>query len=280
MRAIPPLNLQDHKLFADIAEAKQGDRGALMTALAPAAKAAYVAYSKAAPAVDSLEATVLSEGEAEAMKHAYNVATAPFAKARGKLLGRVVANVCPFCDVGESTTLDHYLPKEHWPIYAVFTRNLVPSCASCNTRKKVLVVDEVERVRAFLHPYFDAIPTQRFLALNAVLHPNTLSLTYTVFRPAGVDAPTFRHLRSHFNKMKLAKRHRLRSLSHLKDRLPALRRWFATGGQAQVSAELTQEANDLSGSLGVNSWNVLLYETLAANPDFCNEGFEVVSVIQ
>lgn len=280
MRSIPPLNLQDHKLFADIAEAKQGDRGALMTALAPAAKVAYVAYSKAAPAVDTLQANTLTEGQAEAMKHAYGVATAPFTKVRGKLLGRIVANVCPFCNVGEATTLDHYLPKEHWPIYAVFTRNLVPCCASCNTLKKVLVVDEAERVRAFLHPYFDVIPAQRFLALNAVLHPNTLSLTYTVFRPGGVDEPTFRHLRSHFNKLKLAKRHRLRSLSHLKDRLPALRRWFATGGQAQVSAELAQEANDLSASLGVNSWNVLLYETLAANPDFCDEGFEVVSVIQ
>lgn len=277
MRSIPPLKIQDNRLFRAIAAAKQPPNGAEMNALAPVAKIAYAAYAQAAPAVDTLDEVILTAAQRTAMLHAYNVETAPFSAARVKLLGRARTAVCPYCAIGESTSLDHYLPKDDYPIFAVYSRNLVPSCPNCNTRKRKLVVDEAESVRAFFHPYYDPVPTQRFIRLTATLHPRVLSLSFTLVRPAGVAIEEFKQIRSHFGKLKLAQRYRLRSLSDIGDRLDTFRRWHAQGGAAKVSAELAKEAGDYTGTLGSSSWKVLLYETLSCDAAFCDQGYEVVA---
>jgi hypothetical protein len=42
---------------------------------------------------------------------------------------------CPICAVGQVTTLDHHLPKAHYPVLSVTPNNLVPSCTWCQTSK-------------------------------------------------------------------------------------------------------------------------------------------------
>ncbi|MGY3138286.1 hypothetical protein ACVWZM_008968 [Bradyrhizobium sp. USDA 4501] len=62
--------------------------------------------------------------------------------------------VCPMCGSMHSGTLDHYLPKATFPIFAVFSRNLVPAC-KCNSKRKEVCVGAAQGERV-LHPYFDA----------------------------------------------------------------------------------------------------------------------------
>jgi hypothetical protein len=39
---------------------------------------------------------------------------------------------CPYCGHPLAPrTLDHFLPKEDWPEYAIFSNNLVPQCSDC-----------------------------------------------------------------------------------------------------------------------------------------------------
>lgn len=61
--------------------------------------------------------------------------------------------VCPMCGSMHSGTLDHYLPKNGFPIFSVFSKNLVPAC-KCNSKRSetLLGANPGERV---LHPYFD-----------------------------------------------------------------------------------------------------------------------------
>ena len=61
--------------------------------------------------------------------------------------------VCPMCGSMHSGTLDHYLPKNGYPIFSVFSKNLVPAC-KCNSKRSetLLGANPGERV---LHPYFD-----------------------------------------------------------------------------------------------------------------------------
>ena len=60
-----------------------------------------------------------------------------------KLLSKYGINVCPYCnesfiinrvDKG-ACQLDHFFPKDQYPIFAVCLYNLVPSCYSCNHTK-------------------------------------------------------------------------------------------------------------------------------------------------
>lgn len=70
--------------------------------------------------------------------------------------------VCPMCGSMHSGTLDHYLPKNGYPIFAVFSKNLVPAC-KCNSKRSeaLLGVNPGERV---LHPYFDDCLGERLLS--------------------------------------------------------------------------------------------------------------------
>lgn len=79
--------------------------------------------------------------------------------------------VCPMCGSMHSGTLDHYLPQGRFPIFSVFSKNLVPAC-KCNSKRQetLLGANPGERV---LHPYFDdclgeRLVSARFEDLGAV----------------------------------------------------------------------------------------------------------------
>jgi hypothetical protein len=61
-----------------------------------------------------------------------------------------------------SGTLDHYLPKNGFPIFSAFSKNLVPAC-KCNSKRgeTLLGINPGERV---LHPYFDECLGERLLS--------------------------------------------------------------------------------------------------------------------
>lgn len=70
--------------------------------------------------------------------------------------------VCPMCGSMHSGTLDHYLPKNDFPIFSVFSKNLVPAC-KCNSKRREILMGSNPGERV-LHPYFDACLGERLLS--------------------------------------------------------------------------------------------------------------------
>jgi hypothetical protein len=70
--------------------------------------------------------------------------------------------VCPMCGSLKTTSLDHVLPKEHYPEFSIFSKNLVPAC-DCNTKRKTDTRNLATGARV-LHPYFDAALSHRQLS--------------------------------------------------------------------------------------------------------------------
>ncbi|SEL75926.1 hypothetical protein SAMN05216359_1163 [Roseateles sp. YR242] len=72
--------------------------------------------------------------------------------------------VCPMCGSMHSGTLDHYLPKNGYPIFSVFSKNLIPAC-NCNSRRGEILFgpNPGERV---LHPYFDNCLGERLVSAH------------------------------------------------------------------------------------------------------------------
>lgn len=63
---------------------------------------------------------------------------------------------CPFCGgIGTPKNVDHFLPKAHFPQYAILPQNLVPACRDCNMESKghEFATSAEEQI---IHPYFDA----------------------------------------------------------------------------------------------------------------------------
>lgn len=65
-------------------------------------------------------------------------------------------NICPYCDWYEmelkGVSVDHFLPKSKFPLLAIYPKNLVVSCGTCN--------DRIKNEKTFLpivHPYYKDI---------------------------------------------------------------------------------------------------------------------------
>jgi len=277
MRSIPLITVNAMDVFDEIAAAKQQPRRRRMQSARTDVLAAYQDYENAVPEVGGLEEAALTDPQKEAMRHAYTVETGPMATLRGSILKRTSVARCPFCGISESSTLDHYLPKERYPEFSVFPKNLVPSCAVCNTRKRDRILDEGTNVRMFLHPCYDVIPSLTFLKVRVRMEADALILSYRLTRPAGMTLQAFQHLRSHFNELDLSDRYRRMGLEHLGGQYPALHRAYGAGEDPErVAEKLIEEAEDFEEVSGQNYWLAKLYRALANNEDFCNGGFEVV----
>ena len=84
--------------------------------------------------------------------------------------------ICPMCGGPGTGTLDHYLPKEKYSEFSLFSKNLIPSC-SCNTLRKSTVrgVASPERV---IHPCYDDFLDERLY--KAVFNGNFKTPRITV----------------------------------------------------------------------------------------------------
>jgi hypothetical protein len=68
-------------------------------------------------------------------------------------------DVCPMCGGLGKGTLDHYLPKDDYPDFTIFSKNLVPAC-DCNSKRNTTVKGDNEPERV-IHPYYDTFIRQR-----------------------------------------------------------------------------------------------------------------------
>lgn len=255
MRSIPLLTVDATGVFDDITATKRQPRQSRMLAVRERVLAAYQDYEGAVPEVGGLAAVRMTNLQKEAMRHAYEVETQTMTQLRGDLLKSISVARCPFCGISESSTLDHYLPKEQYPEFSVFPSNLCPSCAVCNTRKRDRILDEGTHVRMFLHACYDEIPNMVFLVVRVRLEADALVLSYRLVQPAGMARQVFQHLRTHFNELNLADRYRLMGLEHLGGQYPAFQRAYGRDRNAgRVSAKLSEDAEDFEDVFGPNYW--------------------------
>jgi len=68
---------------------------------------------------------------------------------------------CPMCGSLHSGTLDHYLSKNTFPLFSLFSRNLVPAC-KCNSKRGEKLHGSSPDKR-ILHPYYDDCMSERLV---------------------------------------------------------------------------------------------------------------------
>lgn len=67
--------------------------------------------------------------------------------------------LCLMCGGTGMGTLDHYLPKDIYPEFSIFSANLVPAC-NCNSLRRTTHKGNASPERV-IHPYFDQFVTGR-----------------------------------------------------------------------------------------------------------------------
>jgi hypothetical protein len=122
---------------------------------------AYVHYRFAGGNAEAIAPVVLDEAVQDYLRgHYSNPPAALSFIARMRSEGR--QRICPMCGSQHRHTLDHLLPKEDYPEFAIFSANLVPAC-KCNTDRGQTVKGDAAGERV-LHPYFDECMSRRLIA--------------------------------------------------------------------------------------------------------------------
>ncbi len=110
---------------------------------------------------------------------------------------------CQYCGINLNKSIDHFFPKEIYPLLSAATINLIPCCKDCNTNKSTRVYDSAG-VREFINFYYDDFLDIEFLKCS-IIFPGSSAVPSIVFslQLTGLISYAQSVVQNHFNKLKL-----------------------------------------------------------------------------
>ncbi|MGI5367404.1 hypothetical protein [Streptomyces iakyrus] len=176
---------------------------------------------------------------------------------------------CPLCERAQVCALDHFLPKNHFPEYAILADNLIPVCERCNRLKG----DECDRVNGLLmfHAYFDEFPDTEILFTEIDVN-DTVSIRYSLRRTDGTDKFTFGRVEKQFEILDLFDFYQMEAVAELTDQVDLYDETYDSFGDSGLRSTLSALARGAERK-GVNHWKAALYRALSRNSEFCNGGY-------
>jgi 5-methylcytosine-specific restriction endonuclease McrA len=178
--------------------------------------------------------------------------------------------MCPLCGAQQVKTLDHYLPKSTHALFTITPVNLVPACSDCN-KEKTATEATGEHDQA-IHPYFDYLDEVRWL-IATVVQTSPAAVLFMSAPPAGWDQIKAARVIKHFEQLKLGSLFAAQSSDELPALRHRLRRLHNSVGALGVSAHLIEERDDHLKERN-NSWQIAMYDALAASHWYCDGGFD------
>lgn len=183
-----------------------------------------------------------------------------------KNIPTTVRFTCQYCTVTPVESFDHYLPKEEFPEYAIHTNNLIPCCKTCNGYKSYVWRDTAGN-RLFINLYRDQVPNQRFLFVEILDDGDgDLDFKYYLENPNGISAQTFDLVKSHFSRLRLEERMRMRAVGIISE----LENSILTSqlNLADSISEVIAAAERNFVSYGSNYWRSIAEIALVRSPLF------------
>lgn len=177
----------------------------------------------------------------------------------------LVSDICGLCGAQRATTLDHYLPKNNFPLLSVAPENLLPACPDCNKWKSDYRPDGSRA--ALLHPYFDEFLDEPWL--HATVSEPDKAVVFGVSPPDDWSAERTRRVLAHFHHLRLDgmfgvwAAQEIAGVRFKLERLPS-----------DVRREvLSDEAGVWSRAHGPNHWRPVMYRALVTSEWYVSEGY-------
>jgi hypothetical protein len=177
---------------------------------------------------------------------------------------------CPLCTQRSVTTLDHYLPKAHYPALAVAPLNLVPACSDCNKAKLAAVPTDAEKVA--LHPYYDDLGAEIWLHARVIEREPT-AVRFSVVAPPDWDATLSARVNHHFRVLGLAALFASEAAEELINVRHQLGILQAADPDNGVRDELRRRAESCAIARP-NGWRAATYGAWHESDWFCDGGFQ------
>lgn len=180
---------------------------------------------------------------------------------------------CPYCGLGETEHLDHYLPKSEFSEYSLFTVNLIPCCYKCNSTYKKVGYKE-NGTRVYFHPYIDEINIFDVLRISIRFQNGCILLHYGINQSSTLESDLVQVLKKHFKHLKLGARYLKYANRYLSEMKPIFNDDYGANRNAQkLKLALDSKYKDALAEYGRNHWKTALLKNLKSNNDFCGGGF-------
>lgn len=177
---------------------------------------------------------------------------------------------CQYCNIGEPTTMDHYLPQEEFPEFAAFSINLLPCCSKCNTEKGEEWIGG--GIRRIINYYYDVLPNVDYLFCTITFQNGNPAAIFSLNTNA-VAAGIASVINNHFEDLDLLERYRIRSAGEIVEVHDAIMQ-KANKNLLNIRSELIADAVALKNRKGSNYWRAVLKIALANSDAFLqNAGF-------
>ncbi|MCK2053805.1 hypothetical protein [Methylobacterium sp. 37f] len=168
---------------------------------------------------------------------------------------------CPVCGSPVTGNLDHYLPRNAYPEFAIMRANLVPACQHCNSGVKGKTIHG-GNPRRFIHPYFDPWAAQPIWLVEII--PPYKAATFRPRPLPELQAPNSEIVSFH-----------LENVLGIQFDLSMANHWSSLPGQLKMrdetltSASVTHQVNIelilARLSKGENSWDAALLRGIASD---------------
>lgn len=177
--------------------------------------------------------------------------------------------ICPLCGHRTVSTLDHYLPKAHFPSLAVVPFNLVPACSDCNKLKLSVIPKATEEQT--LHPYYDDATTEQWLFAE-VIEGTPASIRFFMKDVDDWSDALNARIKTHFNIFGLGSLYTSQAGAELANIRFQLNNILEKSGAENVRLHLLENFQSRKNNHR-NSWQTAMYKAMAGNEWFCNGGF-------
>jgi len=181
---------------------------------------------------------------------------------------------CPLCGFGPIQDLDHHLPKSIYKPLAIYPRNLVPSCTTCNKKKYTVAADEP--TKQFLHVYLESLPDEVFFFADVAIDPasGALKVFFRIEKSASMSDEMEQRLRFQIDRLDLNSRYSKEINTYLSSLETALEDAFGKENNIDKLKDfILRSCNSSERKFGKNDWRTALLSGLAMCDEFLNGGF-------
>ena len=165
--------------------------------------------------------------------------------------------ICPYCLIGNVTTLDHYLPKANYIDYAITPMNLIPSCVDCNSNKSDEIYDIEEKL--LINSYIEDITSINWLEGELI---EAFPITFKFKIKSNLGSSVLRsRLERQFFKLELDLRYGNTASRIFRIRVKSIVIDYLSGGLEAVRKKLESDKSSAE-FFNLNSLEAKVYESL------------------
>ena len=212
----------------------------------------------------------LNKEDADAFKSLYGYDRAAIAKLRHRLLTDENGHendYCPICEVNLVQTMDHFIPKAQYPLFAVHPKNLIPSCQTCNQHKSEKILDNSGK-RYYWNTFLDVVPTAEFLHCR-IIEQNGLPSAKFFLQQGTIDNDVFQLIKNTMEGQKVLETYESGSKAEIQNFIKYAVRYVTRDKCTHTLAYCIQQISDEHDLWAENnSWKDVLGKALLKSPIF------------